>query len=212
MPGDAKLDIDIVCHSRGGLVSRVLNEKQSELSLGSRSIHVGRIVFVGSPNAGTLLADGKHMGDFIDTYTNLLNFIPDAGVSDVITGIVTVAKSLAVGAVGGLKGLQSMRPEGDFNKWMNGGDRASDTRYFALTSDYTPSAAGLVSVKNRLMDLIFKGPNDLVVPTDGVFADNGSGFFPIEDKFVFRGTDSLAHTEFFGSRAARDRILGWLTA
>ena len=212
MPGDAKLDIDIVCHSRGGLVSRVLNEKQSELSLGSRSIHVGRIVFVGSPNAGTLLADGKHMGDFIDTYTNLLNFIPDAGVSDVITGIVTVAKSLAVGAVGGLKGLQSMRPEGDFNKWMNGGDRASDTRYFALTSDYTPSVAGLVSVKNRLMDLIFKGPNDLVVPTDGVFADNGSGFFPIEDRFVFSGTDSLAHTEFFGSRAARDRILGWLTA
>jgi hypothetical protein len=62
------------------------------------------------------------------------------------------------------------------------------------------------------MDLIFKGPNDLVVPTDGVFADNGSGFFPIEDKFVFSGTGSLAHTEFFGSRAARDRILGWLTA
>jgi hypothetical protein len=211
MPGNANLDIDIVCHSRGGLVSRVLNEKQNELSLGSRTFRIGRIVFVGSPNAGTLLADGEHMGDFIDTYTNLLNFIPDAGVSDVIAGVVTVAKSLAVGAVGGLKGLQSMRPEGDFTKWLNAGDRAADTRYFALTSDYTPSKAGLVSVKNRLMDLIFKTPNDLVVPTDGVFADNGSAFFPIEDKFVFRGTDSLAHTEFFGNRAARDRILAWLT-
>jgi hypothetical protein len=152
------------------------------------------------------------MGDFIDTYTNLINFLPDAGVSDVISGIVTVAKSLAVGAVGGLKGLQSMKPEGDFNQWLNGGDRAGETRYFALSSDYTPSAAGLTSVKNRLMDLVFKSPNDLVVPTDGVFADNGSGFFPIEDKFVFQGTDSVAHTEFFGNRAARDKILGWLTA
>jgi hypothetical protein len=212
MPGDVNLDIDIICHSRGGLVSRVLNEKQSELSLGSRSVRVGNIVFVGSPNAGTLLADGEHMGDFIDTYTNLINFLPDAGVSDVISGIVTVAKSLAVGAVGGLKGLQSMKPEGDFNQWLNGGDRAGETRYIALSSDYTPSAAGLTSVKNRLMDLVFKSANDLVVPTDGVFADNGSGFFPIEDKFVFQGTDSVAHTEFFGNRAARDKILGWLTA
>ncbi len=213
LPGDASLDVDIICHSRGGLVSRVLNEKQSELSLGSRSLRVGRIIFVGSPNAGTILADGDHVGDLIDTYTNIANFIPDIGVSDVISGVITVAKQIAVGAVGGLKGLQSMRPEGDFGQWLNAGDRAGDTRYFALTSDYTPAEPGLANfAKNRLMDLIFKGPNDLVVPTNGVFEDNGSGFFPIEDRHVFTGTDGIAHTAFFGNRAARDKMMSWLQA
>ena len=213
LPGDVALDLDIVCHSRGGLVSRVLCEKQGELSVGSRSLRVGRIIFVGAPNAGTILADGSHVGDLIDTYTNLANFIPEIGVSDVITGVITVAKQIAVGAVAGLKGLQSMRPEGDFGKWLNAGDRTGDTRYFALSSDFTPTEPGLLNfAKNRLMDLIFKGPNDLVVPTDGVFAENGSGFFPIEQRHVFGGSDGIAHTAFFGSRPARDRIMEWLNA
>jgi hypothetical protein len=211
LPGDVRLDLDIICHSRGGLVSRVLSEKQGELNTGSRSLRVGRVIFVGSPNAGTVLADPAHMGDLIDTYTNLLNFIPDAGVSDMLAGVVTVAKTLAVGAVGGLKGLQSMQPAGPFGKWLNSGGRAGDTRYFALSSDFTPSDSGLVHLaKNRLMDLVFKGPNDLVVPTDGVFAENGSGFFPIEDRLVFTGSDSVAHTAFFTKRAVREKIMEWI--
>jgi hypothetical protein len=67
----------------------------------------------------------------------------DAGVSDVLSGIVTVAKQLAVGALGGLKGLQSMRPGGELPTWLNTGPRAGDTRDFALTSDCTPGEPGL---------------------------------------------------------------------
>ncbi|MCI0436828.1 MAG: caspase family protein, partial [Gemmatimonadetes bacterium] len=207
LPGDVALNLDILCHSRGGLVGRVLSEKQSELSLGSRSVRVGRVVFAGSPNAGTILADGSHIGDLIDTYTNIANFIPEIGASDVIAGVITVAKQIAVGAIGGLKGLQSMRPAAEVGQWLNAGDRAGDTRYFALSSDYTPAEPGFANfAKNRLMDFIFKGPNDLVVPTNGVFEENGSGWFPIEDRHVFSGGDGVAHTAFFASRAARDRI------
>ena len=212
-PDGVALDLDIVCHSRGGLVSRLLSEKLAELNVGSRDVRIGSIVFVGAPNAGTILTNTDRIGDLIDTWTNILNFIPDAGASDVIAAIVTVAKQLAVGAVGGLKGLQSMRPGGDFAKWLNAGPRAGDTRYFALTSDYTPGEPGLRDfAKNRLMDTIFKGPNDLVVPTDGVYAENGSGFFPIEDRVVFTGTDAVAHTDFFSHRIVRDRIREWLGA
>src|SRR5262249_55439551 len=142
MPDGTALDLDIVCHSRGGLVSRLLAEKQSELVLGGRTIRVGKIVFVGSPNGGTILADASHMGDLIDTYTNLLNFLPDNGVTEVLDGVITVAKQLAVGAAKGLPGLQSMRPGGDFAKWLNAGPRG-DTRYFALASNFTPSEPGL---------------------------------------------------------------------
>lgn len=48
LPENVYLDFDIICHSRGGLVSRTLD--------------VGKIVFVAAPNAGTTLADSKYMG------------------------------------------------------------------------------------------------------------------------------------------------------
>ncbi|HUF71001.1 MAG TPA: caspase family protein, partial [Longimicrobiales bacterium] len=143
LPPDTSLDLDIICHSRGGLVSRVLTEKQSEFSLGSRRLKVGKVIFVGTPNAGTVLADSKHIGDLIDTFTNLANFVPDVGVSDIIAGVIAVAKQLAVGAFGGLPGLQAMVPDGKFAADLNAGDRTGDTRYFALASDYSPGEPGL---------------------------------------------------------------------
>jgi Caspase domain len=214
IPSDLGLDCDIICHSRGGLVARVLTEKQGELSLGSRSIRIGKVVFAGAPNAGTLLAGGDRLGDLIDTFTNLANFVPDVGVTDTIAAIIAVAKQLAVGAVDGLPGLQSMVPDGKFFKKLNTGDRIGDTRYFALSSDYTPSEPGLIDfAKNRLMDAIFKGDgNDLVVPTDSVFDANGSGFFPIEDRFVLTDSHSVGHTQYFTTPAVLDRIEEWLSA
>lgn len=212
LPDGANLDVDIICHSRGGLVSRVLCEKQGDFSIGSRKLHIGKVIFAGAPNAGTSLADTGHMGDFIDTYTNLLNFFPGVGVGDVLSSIITVAKQFAVGAAKGLPGLQAMQPGGDFAQSLNAGARAGDTRYFALASNYTPTQPGLRDfVINRLMDKVFGSGNDLVVPTNGVFAENGSGFFPIEDKHVFDGTDGIAHTEFFANRQAQAKMMEWLS-
>jgi hypothetical protein len=210
LPASASLDVDIICHSRGGLVSRLLAEKQGELSAGSRKIKVGKIVFVGSPNAGTILADAGHMGDLIDTYSNLINFLPDNGLTEILAGVITVAKMLAVGAAKGLPGLQSMRPGGDFATWLNAGPR-SETRYFALSSDFTPGEPGLRQLAaDRLMDRIFKAANDLVVPTEGVFSANGSECFPIEERLVFKGPGAVAHTGYFASRVTRDQMMEWL--
>lgn len=55
-------------------------------------------------------------------------------------------------------------------------------------------------------------PHDFVVPTDGVFAANGSGFFPIDDRLVLEGADAAAHTRCFEDARVRGRILEWLTA
>jgi hypothetical protein len=210
LPDDIDLDLDIICHSRGGLVSRMLVEKQGELMLGSRRIRVGKIVFVGSPNAGTILADANHMNDLIDTYTNLINFLPDTGMITILNGVITVAKQIAVGALKGLRGLQSMRPDGEFAKWLNVGPRG-ETRYYALASDFTPRESGLRQlVMDRLMDRVFTGSNDLVVPTEGVFSDNGSKYFPIDQRYVFGASDGVAHTGFFTNRGTCEKILEWL--
>lgn len=206
VPDGTKLELDIICHSRGGLVSRVMAESQSQLALGSRAIKVQKIVFVGTPNGGTVLADAKHIGDFIDSYTNILNLFPFDGVTDVLEGIITVAKQIAVGAAKGLEGLQSMVPKGEFLTELNSGPKGS-ARYFALTADYEPSDVGFgMYVRDRLFDKIFNEKNDLIVPTEGVFADNGSGYFPVES-FSFDSTKGVQHSGFFGNQEATQRML-----
>lgn len=226
LPSEISLDVDIVCHSRGGLVSRVLSEKRGDLAHGSKQLKVGKVVFVGSPNAGTALADPEHMGALIDRYTNLLNFfdlLPDNGVTEVLEAIITVAKQLSVGTLKGLKGIQSMRPEGEFGKWINEGTGLVDSRYFAVASDFSATEPGLKDLLfDKVMDRIFEDTgNDLVVPTGGVFDrrnkprdDEDSGepaMFPIEERYIFEGINALAHGAYFADPLAREKIAGWLT-
>jgi hypothetical protein len=213
LPADAALDLDIVCHSRGGLVSRALAEKQSALSLGARNLRVRNVVFVAAPNAGTALADGDHMGDLIDSYTNLLNFFPATGVSEVLEGVVSVAKMLSVGALKGLPGLQAMAPHGGFLSAFNTGPKGAD-HYYAMAAEFQPTQPGLEAwARNRLMNAIFRhAANDLVVPTLGVYAENGSGSFPIADRRIFPPASGISHGGYFAAPEAQRQILAWLGA
>lgn len=212
VPDGVTLDVDIICHSRGGLVSRVLAEKQDTLQFGTRTIRVGSIIFVGAPNAGTRLADEACIAEYLDTLTNLLNAIPTNGATDALSFLMTAVKLVATGVWSGLKGLHSMQPGGTFGTWLNTGERTKETRYFALASNYTPTQPSLVQLaKDRLMDKVFKGaPNDLVVPTDGVFTANGSGYFPIEDELVFDEADGVSHTGFFQYTRTTTQMDTWL--
>ncbi len=211
LPGDVQLKLDIICHSRGGLVSRELSEKQAAFSLGHRRIEVGRVVFVAATNAGTTLADDRYMNDFIDSYTNLLNFFPDNGVTEVLEAVVTATKMLAVGALHGLPGLQAMNPRGAFLANFNHGAAGQD-RYFALASNYEPKDPGLRAwAVNRLVDRVFQNAgNDLVVPTLGVYDANGSGYFPIANPVVFGPARGVWHGGFFSEPDTQQAILKWL--
>lgn len=214
IPEGASLNLDVVCHSRGGLVSRVLAERQAELSLGSRRLDLNKIVFVGAPNAGTVLTDTKHLGDLIDSYTNILNFFPDNGVTETVQAIITVMKQITVGAVKGLPGLESMLPGGPFLRdWLNRGPKGAEL-YYAIASDYEPTQPGLAAwAKNRLMDQVFEhADNDLVVPTLGVFEGNGSPLFPIADHYVFPAAAGIQHGGYFPSPQTQQQIMRWLSA
>ena len=211
IPDGTRLDVDIVCHSRGGLVSRILAERLSEFPMGERRVDVGNVVFVGSPNAGTHLADGRYMSTFLDTYTNMVCRLPGGMVTQTLQVVLAIVKQLASGAEAALVGLQSMVPGGDFNAWLNDGADSTTARYHALASDYKPSDAGLVRLANSaLLDKIFQAPNDLVVPVPSVVEANGGTAFPIEDRVVFQGPDAVSHVSYFGSAAVQERLLTWL--
>ena len=89
-----------------------------------------------------------------------------------------------------------------------------DSRYFAVASNYEPTNAGLAAfVRDRLLDRVFKNAeNDLIVPTAGVYEANGGSGFPIKARFVLPAVESVPHTAYFGTPAARSKILEWLAA
>ncbi len=212
IPGDITLELDIICHSRGGLVSRVLAEGPATLSTGQKRVDIRNIVFVATPNAGTILTDARYLGDYVDSWTNLLNFFPSNGFVDVLQVLITLVKQVAVGAFNGLDGLESMLPKGKFLAGLNTGQRSA-TNYFALASDYAPSDPGLEAwAKSRLLNVIFKADNDTVVPTAGVYDQNGNQSFPITNRWVFAQSDHVSHSQYFANAVARDKIAEWLLA
>jgi len=207
LPDGIELDLDIMCHSRGGLVSRVLAEKQDVIETGDRRVRVDKIVFAAAPNAGTILADPEHLGDLVDSYTNLMNFTVVPLVAD---AVITVVKYAAVGILRGLDGLQAMDPQGEFLEWLNS-PADNPSKYFAISGDFEPDNQGWKQyAADRLMDRIFQEANDLVVPTASVYAPNGSNHFPLTNRLEFDESDGVHHSGYFGHPAARDQLLEWL--
>ncbi len=219
IPQRVKLDLDIVCHSRGGLVARTLTERLSrldDLDFDPDRLRVNRVVFAAVPNQGTLLANPKHMVEFLDRFTSVINIFPTNWATEFLEGLLVVVKMVGHGALKGLAGLASMDPKGDFLKTLNAGDKGS-TEYYGLAADFDPkgSLRQLVrTVADATLDRVFeKAPNDLVVPTLGVFQKNGHGSFPLDDIRVlqFDKTKDVIHTNFFPHPETAATLLKWLS-
>ncbi len=216
LPPEIDLRLDIVCSSRGGLISRILAERLAdprlEPSVGTRRVQVDRLVFSATPNGGTRLVDTAHVGAYIDAMTNLLSLVPDNPVTDAADVIVSLAGDLAAGVVDQLTGLQAMHPDGDCLTWLNKQPR-TQRRYFALASDFEPQHAGLKKwAADVLLDFVLGAPNDFVVPTAGVYSDIGGGAFPITERHEFDKSASVSHGGFFRHPVTHDNLRQWLGA
>lgn len=217
IPLDVALDLDIVCHSRGGLVAREI----AALEQASSQIHVERIVFVGATNSGTPMTDDDHMIEMIDRFTTVVHLIPSGPARTIVDALVLVLEVIGHGFLHDLEGLRAMNPKGPFLTTLNnpagtvGGQQAAE--YFAITSTFEPkegtSFFSLTRAGNFAVDKVFgDAANDLVVPRDGVFAMNGAGGFPISDTrcLKFGTADGVIHTEYFGQPRTNAQLLEWL--
>jgi hypothetical protein len=213
-PPSVDLELDLISHSRGGLVARTLS---GETSLGALPrIAVDKSVFVATPNHGTALADAKHMMDFIDRYTSILNVIPPgphAVVTDILEAIVTAVKMIGNAALEGLPGLTAMDPDGDFLSKMNAGVPTA-ARYYGVAADYEPKGGLASLVSDGVIDRVFNdAANDLVVPTVGVYSGSDDPGFPIPEDRVLEFTTEAAigHSRYFSHPDTTAALLGWLT-
>lgn len=203
--------LDIVCHSRGGLVARGI---AGGLSGCPAVAAVDRIVFVATPNAGTALADTEHLTDLIDVFTNLLSLLPPNAVTDVVEPLLEVVKVLAAGVTLDLRGLQSMNPKGAFLRGANAGAGSAVKETFAVAANYEPHRPVAWShwVKNNLLDGVFRSENDLVVPTESCFSEAGPGFpaVPVERRLLFEADKAVSHGSFFEHEALYQALEQWL--
>ena len=171
------------------------------------------MVFVATPNAGTALADFEHVGKLIDVLTNLLELVPDNPVTDPLEVILTLVEQLAVGALKGLDGLGSMNPSGDYLQKFLNVPSSAEVDYRGVASNFEPTGeASLARVaRDAVTDAIFAaGHNDLVVPTEGVYAANKASTFPIQDPLLFAAEDGIDHSSFWTQPALHEAFDRWL--
>jgi pimeloyl-ACP methyl ester carboxylesterase len=208
-------NIDIICHSRGGLVARML---AGELNPASRSrLVVRRIVFIGAPNNGTALANPENLTSFVDRYTTTLNLAPPGTiigtVTDILEGIITIVKMIAHAALNGLGGLTVMNPNSAFMQRLNTSQTQCNTQYYAITSDYEPKGGLLDMARDGIIDRIFGNEkNDLLVPTDGVYKGSNARGFPIPDDnvLIFPASEGIGHSDYFQSVKTNTKLKEWL--
>jgi hypothetical protein len=169
IPDDLRMDVDLVAHSRGGLVVRSL----VELLDWTPKLRPVRLVTAGSPHAGTNLADPQRWDRLVSMAMTLGSWLASLGGGAFWAPklLEFVLKAAAQG-IFSLPGLGAMTPGGPFLDQLNAADAPSldeRVRYGAVTSSFAidnVTQQGFRQAFSALAAQVFIGePNDLVVMT-----------------------------------------------
>ena len=237
--GAAPPEIDIITHSRGGLVVRSLVEALAPNSAWKATFR--RAICVATTNTGTALAKPEHWKEFLDLYTNLavaacraLTLLPNAAPIAVILrqSISLIAEFVQQIPMAGLDasiapGLEAMVPTSDLVKRLNqlqsGQFTANNSIYYVISSSFIPQLLeGDHEPKEfpkRLLQLLASGavtqlmkdiPNDLVVDTGAMSAiDTEHGQF-VRDTLHFGASPQIYHTNYFSRPEVVNVLTRWL--
>lgn len=238
IPWPAPPRLDAVCHSRGGLVLRSLLEQL--LPLTDFHPQVGRVVFVGVTNGGTLLAEPANWQVLVDLYTNLavttcqlVGQFPQARavttvLEETVRSLGAFVKYLAATTVTerGVPGLAAMEPAGEFITWLNqvqpGQPTIAQSNYYAVTSEFRPQVLGgeheprelparLVQwLAGGLMRALMREPNDLVVNTAAMTRIDPAAGNYLKDVLALGENPQVYHTNYFIWPPVLNALARWL--
>lgn len=215
--------VDVVCHSRGGLVVRWW------LEVLSRQFASGaRVIFCGSPLMGTALASPYRLRTALKLLTNMASAM--RGVTElaslvvpmfsVIQGLMTlVASSTAVlsrtpvadvtaASVPGVAAMSRFGPDGrdyitgnfELEKLSFGWTKAP-SHYFCVSTNFETEDPGWhfwrnfrkENIAQAATDAIFSGENDLVVDTDSMTRMAANTRITEPSRVLAYGTNPVVH-------------------
>jgi hypothetical protein len=202
LPSHVTGPVDIVCHSRGGLIARRL--------AASDRLTVRRVCQLGAPNEGTPLAHAKQVISFLNGHTALLTRLPDTVSTVVLEGILCVVKLVATGVGHGLPGLLAMEPDGDYLEALR--HRTLKAKcWYTVGADYQAgawlSSRFIKRAGDAVVDGFFGSANDLVVPSAGCHLPGQT----VTDSLRLEGGD-VHHCNYFSAIPVHERLTAWLNA
>lgn len=219
--GNHPQPVDVICHSRGGLVTRWWLETFDSGRHGSR-----RAILVGAPLAGTSLAAPDKLRHGIDLLTHLgrlvgegLSLIPYLTVAGGLLKVVcsfgsivanTPVVDVAVAAIPGLAAMSRVTNNFELSRLNSVIPGTVAPKYFAVASNFEPSTEEwefwrhFADFKTRVAHvvsdrLIFEAENDLIVDTESMFQLAGSLISETEGERVcrFQNSTTVYHTNYF---------------
>jgi hypothetical protein len=216
--GGVDAGIDVVAHSRGGLVARWWLD-----GLDGTASTMRRAVLVGSPLQGTSLAAPDKLRGAMSLLTNYGNalkaagfaasvYLPFLSVPLAILRLLTSVTSLAaktplidaaIALVPGLLAQSKVLNNEESERLARAKPKAS-TEYSVIKSNYEPSDPGWKFWKyfrkgdlaNMGADLVFDGHNDLVVDTDSMGILPGAPL-PVTSIRDFETSSEVHHCNYF---------------
>ena len=158
--------LDVVTHSRGGLVLRLL-------ATSTRAPRLNRAFLVASPNEGTPLASPARWDRLAAWLANLGEMFPGGALAFGLDFAAEAIVWMASRAGGSLPGIAAMDPAGAFLESLNA---ASKRPYEvgAAVARYEPRGSAARRLLDAAAGVFFEDPNDLVVPTEGERARRGT--------------------------------------
>jgi hypothetical protein len=222
--------LDIVAHSRGGLITRWFLEGFGA-ALGDGPY---RAVLVGAPLGGTSLASPPRLRDALSLLSNFGTVLKTAGSAAVVyfplvaaplallkiaTSVVSAAAKTpvldaAVSMIPGLAGQSRVELNHELDR-LRALKLAKPPTYFVVQSNFESEAVGWKfwkwfrgdKLKDLSTDKIFPGTNDLVVDTDSMSELAADGTFPVANRHDFGTTSTVHHTNYFEKEPTLDFIL-----
>ena len=172
------------------------------------------IVFVATPNSGTPLCDGAHLGDLLDVVTNLAAVVPDHPVTDTLEIVLELMKDIALDiALDALPGLTAMDPNGPYLAALNRRVLDPGITLRAIAADFEPmtSASKVVRLRDRVFDRVFGGGmNDLVVPTRSAYLRSADFAVAADQRLVLDSSHGVNHASYWEHVDVLDQLEQWL--
>ena len=215
----SQAEVDVICHSRGGLVTRWW------LEVFDRAAAARRAILVGSPLDGTSLAAPPRLRNVLSYLTNLNRVLGEGAAAAstlfpflaVVSGLVRMTAVItsvasntplidaAVALIPGLAAQSRVDNNFELDRLNVDGKRAPE--YFAVKSNFETQDPGwkfwkvFVDVKKRVLDaasdVVFPRENDLVVDTESMTILGPKTVVPDDHVKDFGTTDQVHHTNYF---------------
>lgn len=212
LPADAGWNIDIVCHSRGGLVVRSLLSNSDDAVLAAianrragRIASVDKVFFVAAANQGSPLASPDDIQHFLNVAAMLASFSGGMAL-DLVIALARMVVSLGFGRPSVEALANGSALIGQLNR---GGTLLTSASSWYVRADFDYGRSALAQTGALLNRLLLDADNDVVVPYGGVPLPG----MQIADGHVLDiGTpqhkqSEIWHTELFKSADTRDFLL-----